>query len=113
MDTHWLLFISKSHTGTLSPHSTQGGKASHVTIPIFMGLCCAPRDVPNPVPKGTFSTPKSHCPRSPRASKDTEYQWKELTVEALLAHSPAFFPHLELEKRFCSLDRSYFPPSIY
>lgn len=41
------------------------------------------------------------------ARKDPEHQWKELTEEALLATALPF-PHLELEKRFCSLGRSYF-----
>lgn len=103
MDTHWLLFISKSHTGTPSPHQHPGGLGQSRNNPNFHGALLyvyssyAPCDMPEPVPKGTFSTPKGHCghqlpARSPCARKDLQHQWERLTVEALLAHSPAFPP---------------------
>lgn len=98
MDTHGLLFISKSHTGTLSPHQHPGGLGQPCNNPNFHGalLCfyssCAPRGVPKPVPKCTFLHQKAEMSHQLPARKDPEHQWKELTEEALLAHSPAFPP---------------------
>lgn len=122
-DTLWPLFISQRHTGTPSPQQHPGASGRSCNNPNFHGallyICssCAPRAGPKPVPKGTVSTPKGHCPTrsQPESPVPGEIQsisgksslWRLFWLPALPVLPSA------MRKEALQLGQELFPPSIH